>query len=105
MNTCGAVVRPPALSELNVPATKASVDDVAALAAIVGDAFALTDDEARIVHWAGRSVRDLIRTRAGNFSRVTDVVVYPGSERYRLGDDAWAVGLPELARGLATLQD
>jgi predicted AAA+ superfamily ATPase len=32
-------------------------------------------------------------------------VVYPGSERYRLGDDAWAVGLPELARGLATLQD
>lgn len=74
------VVRPPALSELNVPATKASEGDVAALAAIVGDAFALTDDEARIVHWAGRSVRDLIRTRAGNFSRVTDVVVYPGSE-------------------------
>ncbi|MDP3223798.1 MAG: DUF4143 domain-containing protein, partial [Rubrivivax sp.] len=31
-------------------------------------------------------------------------VVYPGAERYRLGEDAWAVGLPELARGLSTLQ-
>lgn len=31
-------------------------------------------------------------------------VVYPGAERYRLGDDAWAVGLPELAEGLTTLR-
>ena len=31
-------------------------------------------------------------------------VVYPGAERYRLGADAWAVGLPELARGLMSLQ-
>lgn len=30
-------------------------------------------------------------------------VVYPGSERYRLGEDAWAVGLPELAEGLRSL--
>ena len=30
-------------------------------------------------------------------------VVYPGNERYRLGDDAWAVGLPELAEGLRSL--
>lgn len=31
-------------------------------------------------------------------------VVYPGAERYRLGEDAWAVGLPELAEGLRSLQ-
>ncbi len=31
-------------------------------------------------------------------------VVYPGPKRYRLGEDAWAVSLPELARGLRTLQ-
>jgi predicted AAA+ superfamily ATPase len=31
-------------------------------------------------------------------------VVYPGAERYRLGIDAWAVGLPELARGLLSLK-
>ena len=30
-------------------------------------------------------------------------VVYPGIERYRLGEDAWAVGLPELAEGIRTL--
>jgi predicted AAA+ superfamily ATPase len=30
-------------------------------------------------------------------------VVYPGTERYRLGEDAWAVGLPELAAGLQSL--
>ena len=30
-------------------------------------------------------------------------LVYPGAERYRLGDDAWAVGLPELAAGLRSL--
>ena len=30
-------------------------------------------------------------------------VVYPGTERYRLGESAWAVGLPELVRGLQTL--
>nr|NLI49744.1 FAD-binding oxidoreductase [Propionibacterium sp.] len=74
------VVRPPALSELTVPASRASAADLDALAAVVGAEHVRTDDETRVVHWAGRSVRDLIRTRAGDFTRVTDVVVYPGSE-------------------------
>jgi len=74
------VVRPPALTELTVPATRASAADLDALAAVVGAEHVLTDDETRVVHWAGRSVRDLIRTRAGDFTRVTDVVVYPGDE-------------------------
>ncbi len=74
------VERPRPLAELGVPATRASESDLAAMRDIVGDANVLLDDETRIVHWAGRSVRDLIRTRAGDFTRVPDAVVYPGSE-------------------------
>ncbi len=32
-------------------------------------------------------------------------VVYPGTERYRLGHDAWAVGLAELLQGLRSSHD
>ena len=74
------VVRPPDLAELNVPASLASAEVTGALASVVGAENVLTDNEARVVHWAGRSVRDLIRTRNGDFHRVTDVVVYPGTE-------------------------
>lgn len=74
------VERPKPLAELGVPATRASEADLAALRAIVGDEFVVLDDETRIVHWAGRSVRDLIRTRTGDFTRVPDAVVYPGTE-------------------------
>ena len=31
-------------------------------------------------------------------------VVYPGTERYRLSESAWAVGLPELSQGLRSLR-
>ena len=37
-------------------------------------------DDDRIVHTYGKSVRDLLRLRAGDIPRVPDVVVYPGSE-------------------------
>lgn len=74
------VERPAPLAELGVPASRASASDLEALAAIVGDDNVVTDDEVRIVHWAGRSVRDLVRTRQGDFTRVPDAVAYPGSE-------------------------
>ena len=74
------VERPAPLAELGVPATRASDADLAALRAIIGDEYVVLDDEVRIVHWAGRSVRDLIRTRQGEFARVPDAVAYPGSE-------------------------
>lgn len=74
------VERPKPLAELGVPATRASEDDLVALRALVGADNVVLDDETRIVHWAGRSVRDLIRTRSGDFTRVPDAVVYPGSE-------------------------
>ena len=78
-------VPPPDLADLDVPATLASEQVLDALRGLVGEANVLTDNETRIVHWAGRSVRDLIRTRAGDFTRVTDVVVYPGSEEECVG--------------------
>ncbi len=74
------VVPAPAFADLTVPASRASEEDLTALASIVGAANVVTDDELRIVHWAGRSVRDLIRTRKGDFTRVPDAVAYPGTE-------------------------
>ena len=38
----------------------------------------MQDDLDRIVHTYGKSVRDLLRIRAGDIPRVPDVVVYPG---------------------------
>ena len=74
------VAPPPDFAALDVPASRASADDLAALASVVGADNVVTDDECRIVHWAGRSVRDLIRTRLGDFTRVPDAVAYPGTE-------------------------
>ena len=75
-----AVVRAPRLADLTVPASRAAQADLDALAAVVGADNVVLDDETRVVHWAGRSVRDLIRTRRGEFTRVPDAVVYPGDE-------------------------
>ena len=74
------VVGPPELSGLDVPASRATTQDLGALRAIVGDANVVTGDEDRVVHWAGRSVRDLLRTRRGDFARVPDAIAYPGDE-------------------------
>ena len=61
--------------------------------------------------WAIEVKRSLSPKRERGFHAACDDVqpthkwvVYPGTERYRLDEDAWAVSLPELARGLRTLQ-
>ena len=46
----------------------------------VGAENVLDDALERIVHTYGKSVRDLIRLRAGDIPRVPDVVVYPADE-------------------------
>ena len=46
----------------------------------VGAENVVDDDLDRIVHTYGKSVRDLLRLRAGDIPRVPDVVVYPGDE-------------------------
>src|SRR5699024_9295352 len=51
-----------------------------AFARVVGAENVLDDDEMRVVHSFGRSLPDLVRARHGDFARIVDAVVYPGSE-------------------------
>jgi len=74
------VATEPAFEDVSVPATRASAAFVARLAGIAGDAHVSTDDRLRVIHTYGKSLRDLVRVRAGELPRVPDVVVYPGSE-------------------------
>ena len=63
-----------------VPASRAPEDVLALLRGISGAENVSVDDELRIVHWAGKSVLELLQTLRNDFERVPDVVVYPGSE-------------------------
>ncbi|GGG41681.1 dehydrogenase [Kocuria dechangensis] len=67
-------------STVSVPAPRLETDLLDTLGGIVGDEHTSTDDELRVVHWAGKSVTELLLTRAGDFARVPDVVVYPADE-------------------------
>lgn len=71
---------PPELADLKVPRTKALAPIRKALAAVVGEARVVVDDESRVVHTYGKSIRDLMRIRAGVLPRVPDAVVYPADE-------------------------
>ena len=73
-------VAPMQLAELGVPAPRLSDDLRGALTDAVGGAGVAYDDLDRVVHTYGKSLRDLLRLRAGDLPRVPDVVVYPGSE-------------------------
>ncbi|MGI4896207.1 MAG: FAD-binding oxidoreductase, partial [Janthinobacterium lividum] len=75
-----APVTVPDLNELSVPASQAPADLTEAVVAIVGAAHVHHDDLDRVVHTYGKSMRDLIRIRRGDFGRVPDLVVYPGDE-------------------------
>jgi len=70
----------PDLADLDVPAPHhpASLQD--AMTAAVGAEHLHTDDLERVVHTYGKSLRDLVRMRAGVFGRLPDLVVYPGDE-------------------------
>jgi len=46
----------------------------------VGDGHVHTDAMERIIHTYGKSIRDLMRLRAGDIPRIPDVVVYPADE-------------------------
>ena len=65
---------------VGVPASRAEPALLEELSAICGADDVSVDDELRIVHWAGKSVTELLLTRAGDFARVPDVVVYPADE-------------------------
>jgi len=69
-----------AFSDLTLPASTIDAKFLAALGAIVGDENAIVDDELRLVHTYGKSIRDLLRIRASELPRMPDVVLYPADE-------------------------
>ena len=71
---------PMSLDELPIPAPVISAQLLNELAEAVGADYARQDDLERIVHTYGKSVRDLLRLRAGDIPRIPDVVVYPANE-------------------------
>jgi alkyldihydroxyacetonephosphate synthase len=71
---------PMSLEDLPIPAPLISVQLLDELAATVGADHTVQDDLDRIVHTYGKSVRDLLRLRAGDIPRIPDVVVYPADE-------------------------
>ncbi|WBU37047.1 FAD-binding oxidoreductase [Homoserinibacter sp. YIM 151385] len=70
----------PDFDALDVPESKATTPFRAKLAEIVGEEHAHVDDMTRVVHAYGKSLRDLVRVRAGDLGRVPDIVVYPADE-------------------------
>ncbi|BDI23705.1 FAD-binding oxidoreductase [Herbiconiux sp. L3-i23] len=71
---------PPSFDDLTVPASTAPAELIEALAGVVGANRVVTDDLDRVVHTYGKSIRDLMRIRAGLLPRVPDAVVYPADE-------------------------
>jgi alkyldihydroxyacetonephosphate synthase len=70
----------PRLEDHDVPATRLQDPVREALTAVVGPENLRVDDEYRVLHSYGRSLTDLFQVRSGNFERLVDAVVYPGSE-------------------------
>jgi len=73
-------VPPVEFSDLTLPSTTIDDDFLGALIAIVGADNAVTDNESRLVHTYGKSIRDLLRIRASDLPRMPDVVLYPADE-------------------------
>ncbi|HIY23175.1 MAG TPA: FAD-binding oxidoreductase [Candidatus Brachybacterium merdigallinarum] len=70
----------PLLTDFEVPASRLSAAQREALVAVLGEDNLRDDDEFRVVHSFGRSLPDLFRARHGDFTRIVDAVVYPGTE-------------------------
>jgi alkyldihydroxyacetonephosphate synthase len=68
------------LSDLDIPAPLIGDELLAQLRAVVGEENTVSEDEDRIVHTYGKSIRDLMRLRGNDIPRVPDVVVYPADE-------------------------
>jgi alkyldihydroxyacetonephosphate synthase len=95
----GVADRPVGFDELDVPEPVLAPGLRAALERAVGAAQVSTDALDRVVHARGKSLRDLVRHRAGDLGRVPDAVVRPGTEAelealVRAIVDADAVAIP-----------
>ncbi len=71
---------PMKLEDLPIPTPMISDELLEELTEAVGIDNVHSDDLDRIVHTYGKSLRDLLRLRAGDIPRIPDVVVYPGDE-------------------------
>jgi len=79
LGVAGPGRRAPSIKDLRPTPSRLSADRVAALAAVVGDGNALTDDEARVRHTRGKSTPDLLRLRKGDVVDAPDLVLLPSS--------------------------
>ncbi len=67
-------------TSLSIPPVNLDDALAGALRAALGSEWVTSDPLERVVHGFGKSLRDLVRVRSGDFGRLPDVVVYPGSE-------------------------
>jgi alkyldihydroxyacetonephosphate synthase len=74
------VERPPAFETLDVPEPALPPSLQRELEAAVGEANVSLDALNRVVHGRGKSLRDLVRQRRGQFDRLPDAVVAPADE-------------------------
>jgi alkyldihydroxyacetonephosphate synthase len=73
-------VPPVEFADLVLPSSTIDDDFLGKLVAIVGADNAVTENESRLIHTYGKSIRDLIRIRASDLPRMPDVVLYPADE-------------------------
>jgi alkyldihydroxyacetonephosphate synthase len=71
--------RPASIEEIAITASRLSRPIESELAAIVGDANARSDHNARVQHAQGRSTPDLLRLRAGATMAAPDLILMPHS--------------------------
>ncbi|NMO53389.1 FAD-binding oxidoreductase [Actinoplanes sp. TBRC 11911] len=70
----------PSFDELDVPTSRIPDDLTNFLIDVVGADNVVSTAHERVLHGSGKSIRDLMYVRAGDFARLPDVVVYPASE-------------------------
>ncbi|MDO5662707.1 MAG: FAD-binding oxidoreductase [Brachybacterium sp.] len=73
-------VSEPDLAAFDVPASRLGESLRGDLVGVLGEGNVVVDDELRVVHSFGRSITDLYRVRSGDFARLVDAVLYPGTE-------------------------
>lgn len=72
--------KPPRFEDLEIPEPTLADELRSALVAAVGEEHVSVDPLDRVTHARGKSIRDLIRTRAADLPRVPDAVVRPADE-------------------------
>jgi len=69
----------PAVDEVALPPVGLPGEVLAALVALLGEEFVLSDDETRRLRTRGKSTPDLLKQRSGDLTDAPDAVVRPGS--------------------------